>query len=823
MQTDPQSPAQPLMIPADPSQNPAPVTPVVWRPTAAQQAFYDSLESLPIREQFETVRKKLLEVHPDNETSTISYRVNTSTEPELRIYLRTDRVDLWPVRGLKTLKILYCPDPDFAYPHTEWTPARQLDLAPLQGMSLGQLHLNGRKITDLRPLQGMPLKTLSLAGCQISDLEPLRDLPLTEINLFRTPVTDLTPLTKMPLEKLFATYTHINDLSPLRGSPLRHLDLGGTKIEDLQPLAGLPLESLVLTYTKVMDISPLKTLPLEKLHLNNTQVSDLSPLHGRPLKVLAIQKTPVSDLSVLKNFPLETLLCNEPLLEANKNLLAEIQTLRKVNNQPAEELFSVPAVWTPSPAQQAFFDEVAQLSAKQQFEAVRKKLLEANPGISEPKFSHQVKDNQVFRLELYFEAEYLDLWPIRALSHLQELVCNVAGYHPGSSRRHNWEPRGVRTLGPLTGLPLRSLNLRGNAVADLSSLKEMPLKNLDLSGSNVTDLSPLSELSLERLILFLTPVADLSPLSQMPLKVLSIPYSEVSDFSPLQGLSLVSLDCGSCKVTDLSPLSGMPLNHLHMGSIPATDLSPLKGMPLITLNLSGAAVTDLSPLKETKIGLLDLGSSKCTDWESLKEMEVRRLVLGSIFPDLSFLRGKQLDDLWCYLRLFDPDNEAVLRSLSLKVLGMQSGTTQSADEFWKNYEARQADALAFGKTTAGQPVAVQVAAVREKLTQLNDGKIGELEYETEDNVVSQVTLTLGTSVNDLSPLLAFSDLKHLTLRNRGYFDDLSALTLLPVESLNCDTRTIESNAFVLQQASSLRTINGKPAEELLASLLTNTR
>ncbi|MCH7727898.1 MAG: hypothetical protein IH991_15685, partial [Planctomycetes bacterium] len=110
----------------------------------------------------------------------------------------------------------------------------------------------------------------------------------------------------------------------------------------------------------------------------------------------------------------------------------------------------------------------------------------------------------------------------------------------------------------------------------------------------------------------------------------------------------------------------------------------------------------------------------------------------------------------------------------------------------------------------------QVAAVITKLEELNAEAFGSLGRGTESDVVTSVTLTLvekQSGAVDITPLLAFSKLKKLTLNGGPFWLDISPVKHLPLEELNCSADIALKNAPVLKEMKSLKTINGQSVAE----------
>jgi Leucine-rich repeat (LRR) protein len=122
---------------------------------------------------------------------------------------------------------------------------------------------------------------------------------------------------------------------------------------------------------------------------------------------------------------------------------------------------------------------------------------------------------------------------------------------------------------------------------------------LSLGGTSVTDLTPLAGTPLKRLLLGNSKVTDLTPLSECAgLEELDLQFLPVTDLTPLTKLRLTSLDCGRTKITSIAPLRGRPLRILSLYATGVTDLSPLDGCTTLEEIILPAAPGDLSLLRK---------------------------------------------------------------------------------------------------------------------------------------------------------------------------------------------------------------------------------
>ena len=134
--------------------------------------------------------------------------------------------------------------------------------------------------------------------------------------------------------------------------------------------------------------------------------------------------------------------------------------------------------------------EVAALPAEDQVQAVRKRLMESNPGF-DGKLGEEIVYGVVTTVSP-FNDHLLDISPLRAFSKLKSL-------------------RLLPSAEPFI-----------TQLADLSPLAGMALTSLDCSGTKVPDLSPFAGMSLTTLKFDWTQVSDLAPLKGMQLTSLSL-------------------------------------------------------------------------------------------------------------------------------------------------------------------------------------------------------------------------------------------------------------------------------------------------------------
>ena len=377
------------------------------------------------------------------------------------------------------------------------------------------------------------------------------------------------------------------------------------------------------------DLNVLQDLPVVELTLNSTSVTDLRPLAGLPLEVLAISVTHVSDLTPLRGMKLRRL-----------------------------EIFNT---------------DVTDLS---------------------PLIGMPLKE-----LSLGFNKNLRDLKPLAGLP-LEKLAANLLP---------------LIDLSPLHGLPLKELLMHndGDIVPDFSPIAHSPtLERISLPNA-ISDLSFLSTLPRLRQVEWHKGQAlD----AWLPLREFLARYGqEVPEIKaaraalalarvrnvPLWRLSAdpdhqLHLDLGNTPIKDLAPLRGLPIKRLNLYGIGAADLEPLRGMPLQELNLTGLNVQNIEALRGMPLRDLGLAHTKVKDFEPLRGMPLIVLHLrGCTLKDVGFLADfPNLEEIEL------PDDKVAnlerlrarpkLRYLSSNWNVVTNHPAQTAEQFWKEYDAKKA-------------------------------------------------------------------------------------------------------------------------------------
>jgi tetratricopeptide (TPR) repeat protein len=262
---------------------------------------------------------------------------------------------------------------------------------------------------------------------------------------------------------------------------------------------------------------------------------------------------------------------------------------------------------------------------------------------------------------------------------------------------------GIEDLSTLAGAPLKELSLRHTKAIDLSPLRGMPLESLDLAFIPLRDLSALRGMKLQKLSVFTeNELSDLSPLAGMPLMYFTCQHcGKVSDLSPLHGAPLVELNIAQTSVASLAPLAGAPLKRLEMWHTKVTDITSLSQFAgLEELDLDDTSISDLTPLAQLHLTFLDCGSTRITSIAPLRGQPLRKLSLEKTgVTDLRPLDGcTTLEEITLPTAAVDLSNLRKLpnlRFISTRSAGngLTTHPTQTAENFWKEYDAQQAGSL----------------------------------------------------------------------------------------------------------------------------------
>ena len=796
---------------------PAAIPAKIWQPTPQQQAFFDHVATLPPEQQAAAVAKKLIEVNPGFDGK-IEHRIKDGHG--VAFTCRSEHLaDIWPIRALGKLRELNCGG-------TYKTWAKVSDLSPLQGLPITALTCDLSSVSDLTPLRGMSLKKLDCGFTEVADLSPLRGMPLTYLKLTRTQVKDLAPLAGMHLTELNFNETHIADLSPLKGMPLKRLWCGWTRVTDLSPIQGMALESITFGGTRVEDIAPLSGMPLKTLECRDSYVCDLSPLKGMRLNEIRLYGTRVSDLSPLAGMPLRVLYYDVRLFDEDERSLIASLALTRLNGPigaavPVEETLKV--LEARRHAALTFAQATSKLPPSERIEAVAAKLEELNGPGPVNLGGHPQRDANADAWLVLKGSTPVDITPLMAFTQLKKL--DIIG------------GRSNQDISCLKFLELEELNcddwILFKNVAVLKKMRTLQRVNgypadeyLDYVASEGRNgfanpkLPAIPWDVTHEQQAFFDHVATLPPEEQAEAvaeKLMEINPGYDGKFeSAVRNGQVVEFHFHTDRITnpttDVWPIRALPaLQQLfcrgsgliqdggtYRGN--AIDLNQLRGMRIKSLSIKDASIMDLSPLVGMRLNHLACYRTKVAD--------------------LSPLRGMPLVHFLPDVRLFDETDEAVLRSLPVQRINIDiHGQSTPIAEFWQELAQRRDAAKAFVVEASQLSPVERVTAVRGKLNELNGAGQVRIVQKEEDGHLDQCEVYLTDKAADLTPLMAFTDLKKLALHDGVPWQDLSCLKFLPLEELTCSEDAAYKNNGPLRAIKTLRTINGVPAQQFWQKLL----
>ncbi len=361
------------------------------------------------------------------------------------------------------------------------------------------------------------------------------------------------------------------------------------------------------------------------------------------------------------------------------------------------------------------------------------------------------------------------------LSSLQQE--NGFTYNELENRCFIWRGIDIRDMSPMRVLPLKELVFVAHgdgapmldklALADLSWLKGTQLEKLNLERVATRDLRPIRSLKLKSFEIRLVRIGSLKPLDQMKLQKFS------------------SQESGS---HDLTPLAAMPLESFsYLKYKLPVSLAPLKTSQLKAVTLDNGA-TDLEPLFDAPLESISARFQLYLDSQTKWLTEC---------PTLKTVNGKPVEGFLREARVQRDTHRRFLDSISDLPIDDQIDTINS------HLEGMSRNALTFEVV------------------------------KNEDNEIIEVKMLSNGPYQrrDAWALLAFPKLKKLTLRTTKKDTDWSALTQLPIEELvlpeiiddeevlmGTEVPWRESclrNEFVFRQIPTLKTINGRAAQEVL--------
>jgi hypothetical protein len=167
-------------------------------------AWLAKVQALPAAEQLKEVAAEMVRRNPEFDGKFNPVLVNNGVVEEIG-FDASEVTDLFPLRGLAGLKRLICVngDPAKRFLENKLPPAKLADLAPLKGLQLTHLDIQGTHVADLTPLQGLPVASLRIDRTAVTNLAPLTYLPLKSLWLSYQPDRDALLLrTIKTLEKI---------------------------------------------------------------------------------------------------------------------------------------------------------------------------------------------------------------------------------------------------------------------------------------------------------------------------------------------------------------------------------------------------------------------------------------------------------------------------------------------------------------------------------------------------------------------------------------------------------------------------------------------
>ena len=247
------------------------------------------------------------------------------------------------------------------------------------------------------------------------------------------------------------------------------------------------------------------------------------------------------------------------------------------------------------------------LGVKERLTALLKKLSEVNGGEEIKTKGYKIDGDRIVHLRFEGEKNLVSIGPLYGMK-LQKL--NLRGTP-------------VEYVEPLAGMKLIELELTGcPKLRSLKGIGDMPITKLDLYGDKLIEsLELLRGMPLTDLGLRAVPMKTLKGLEGMPLETLNLyDCQKLEDIKALSGAPLRNLNVANCwKLKNFQPLRGLPLTSLRTNTLTPRDLTLLRGMPLTSLWIDGCKITTLEPLRGMKLTRLSIAG--CRTLENVRGIE----------------------------------------------------------------------------------------------------------------------------------------------------------------------------------------------------------
>lgn len=303
---------------------------------------------------------------------------------------------------------------------------------------------------------------------------------------------------------------------------------------------------------------------------------------------------------------------------------------------------------------------------------------------------------------------------------------------------------------PLSRLrKLKSVNISNTLTRNLQPLRNLTnLEELKFAGTIIDNLEALKYItSLKEIDMARTSVVSLKPIAELVnLKKVDINGTKISNLNPLSTMvKLVSLDCSQTPVTDLSPLKHLKnMQNLLVAGTPLSNTSVLPALKKLEyLNIEKTKVKSLNDIKR----IPNLKKLYCAE-TAISENEINQFIMDN--PNcLVVYKSKELSSWWSPL-----------------------------PAIWKN---KFNEYIRLGNNPS-----------QEQLHQLVN--------------IKSLNLRGNATINDLSPIAAFTYLKEIDCSGTGIssLEPLKNMTYL--EELNC-SETKVNDISPLKGTVNLRLLN----------------
>ena len=184
----------------------------------------------------------------------------------------------------------------------------------------------------------------------------------------------------------------------------------------------------------------------------------------------------------------------------------------------------------------------------------------------------------------------------------------------------------IKSISPLSGMPISVLDISKTGVSDISALEDMPLTEISLHSCDIKDISSLKNSPLQILNIIKTPITDLSPLEDHKLISLYIDYTPIDSLDGLNFDQLKTISINGTRINNLTPLnSAIQLESLEANNTLIRDFKGINSRNIKSISASQSLLNNLDSLRNSKIKALNIKGTYINSIDSINTEKLHSL------------------------------------------------------------------------------------------------------------------------------------------------------------------------------------------------------